>query len=239
MFKFLLCLTSLLIMFNSCSCSNCELLKENVMIEAFYNGKQIQLDQKDCQEFDSLFAQALKDSRAMPAFAVSLHDDTMQNVQNGLWIRFVFTAKIEVNGMPFDQLLITIEKDMHGFNVIRGNNGRFEGRCYYISLSDNLDNVYNFLTNKNVGEKDFSAIPSKQTLAEEIRLKEVADLSTPCFSENIPSVNKDKDNPNGVMDMEKSNKNIKKPMDKSGLFEELVGQQPRNATEVILQAIEF
>ena len=89
------------------------------------------------------FVNMTKDSHEMPAFGVSLHDSTVEAMKDGLWIEFVFDRTQIHNGMPFESLLINVEKDWMGFNLIRKYNGRYEGRCYYINLGDG--NMSNFV----------------------------------------------------------------------------------------------
>ena len=47
--------------------------------------------------------------------------------------------------MDFEGLLIKVEKDWHGFNLIRKNNGKYDGRCFYLSLENSMDELYETL----------------------------------------------------------------------------------------------
>ena len=47
--------------------------------------------------------------------------------------------------MEFDRLLIEIKPNMYGFNIIRGIGDLYEGRCYYLNLSDDSTKLYKFL----------------------------------------------------------------------------------------------
>ena len=47
--------------------------------------------------------------------------------------------------MPFDELIINITKDSSGLNIYRGNDGVFEGRCFYLDLKGNLNDLYDFI----------------------------------------------------------------------------------------------
>lgn len=76
----------------------------------------------------------LSDCHDMPAFGVSLHEDTMNAMKSGKWVEFSFPETMEHNEMPFDAWLIGVEKDFSGFNIIRKTDGRYEGRCYYMRL---------------------------------------------------------------------------------------------------------
>lgn len=122
-----------------------DLFDEVNMIEFYYNGQQIEISSDQQEKFEELFCNALEGAQQMPAFGVSLHDLTMQNMKEGLWIKFIYNKTIVKSEMPFDSILINITKDCHGINLIRGNDEIFEGRCYYLNLKGTLDDVYDFL----------------------------------------------------------------------------------------------
>lgn len=92
---------------------------------------------------------ALKDvteyAHDMPAFGVSLDDLTKEEMKTGSWLELGFNKTYEFNEMPFDGLLIKIEKDIYGFNLIRRNNKKYEGRCFYLSLSESMNELYNII----------------------------------------------------------------------------------------------
>ena len=73
----------------------------------------------------------------MPAFGVSLHNETLEVMRIGRWIEFEFDQKKKYNGMTFERLLIQVESAFQGFNLIRFNaeNG-YAGRCFFFNLVD-------------------------------------------------------------------------------------------------------
>lgn len=88
----------------------------------------------------------LEDSHEMPAFGVSLDNETKEAKKTGLWIELNYLTINTHNEMPFDSLLIEVQKDWSGFNIYRGNKGVYEGRCFYIDLTDNnMNNLYELL----------------------------------------------------------------------------------------------
>ena len=87
-----------------------------------------------------------KDAREMPAFGVSLDSETREAIKTGLWIELVYSTTQEYNEMPFDSLLIQVEKDYTGFNIIRKQNNKYEGRCFYLSLNGDMTALYDALT---------------------------------------------------------------------------------------------
>ena len=83
----------------------------------------------------------------MPAFGVSLDQYTKEEMKKGLWVEFYFGKVLECNGMPFERLLISVEKDSQGFNLLRYNSKcGYDGRCFYLDLVDkNMGNFYDLL----------------------------------------------------------------------------------------------
>ena len=118
-----------------------------------YNNASVVIDgcgfDIDENKLNQLLADILEDSRNMPALGVSLHNETLKALNNGVWLKFKYTKTYYIDELPFDELLINVEPLAHGFNIIRGNNGIYEGRCYYIDLIDSTTEVlHNYLTYK-------------------------------------------------------------------------------------------
>lgn len=79
----------------------------------------------------------IEDAYDMPAFGVSLHNETLEAMKSGRWIEFEFGSKQEYNGMTFEKLLIQVESVYQGFNLIRFNSEKgYDGRCFYFNLVD-------------------------------------------------------------------------------------------------------
>ena len=70
----------------------------------------------------------------MPAFGVSIDALTRKGRESGLWMEFCFREEHLCGGMPFESLLFEAKRDWHGFNIVRGQGGRYEGRCFYVDL---------------------------------------------------------------------------------------------------------
>lgn len=122
--------------------------KQANSITVYSNGETINYAKDNKQYVDIL--DFLKDicegSREMPAYGVSLNEETKMEMQNGLWIELNFNKTKTHNEMPFDSLLIRVEKEYQGFNIIRGQKGMYEGRCFHIYCPQNtMENLYNYL----------------------------------------------------------------------------------------------
>lgn len=85
----------------------------------------------------------------MPAYGVSLDNLTRKEMKSGLWVEFDFGKVLACNEMPFEKLLVKVEKDYYGFNLIRYNtNYGYDGRCFYLDLNGkNMGNFYDLLLN--------------------------------------------------------------------------------------------
>lgn len=85
----------------------------------------------------------------MPAFGVSLNQETVAAREVGLWVEFVFDKQYSHSGMHFEKLLIKVEKKWQGFNIIRYNEqGGYCGRCFFLDLvGKNMSDFYDILMN--------------------------------------------------------------------------------------------
>lgn len=88
------------------------------------------------------FLHTINNAHEMPAFGVSLHDETIKAMQEGLWLKFDFEEEQTHNEMSFSSLLINIVPDYQGFNLIREYQGRYEGRCFYLNLENDMSEIY-------------------------------------------------------------------------------------------------
>lgn len=91
-------------------------------------------------------------AKEMPAFGVSLDKETREQKQTGKWIELVFEGVQSHNDMPYESLLIEVQKDWQGFNIIRKNNGKYDGRCFYLELEGNMEPLYNAISELSVNE---------------------------------------------------------------------------------------
>lgn len=152
-------------------------IKENTMFYAYKDGYQIEITDERQDKVESLLRESLKGARKMPAFGVSLHDETVSAVNSGIWLRFKFSKKYEVDGMPFDEILVQVQKDMYGTNLIRGNDGRYEGRCFYLDLKNNCDKLFEYLSSLPVMEQKFegTALDSAEGNSTDVLLQVLQD----------------------------------------------------------------
>ena len=109
-----------------------------------YNDGKKSLYFKGDDKFELIFFElekATQNAHDMPAFAVSLDNEIIKEKESGLWLELMFDKTQTFNEMPFDALLFKIEENNSGLNLIRKHNGKYEGRCFYLNLNENLNNL--------------------------------------------------------------------------------------------------
>ncbi len=129
-----------------------DFFEETDSITIFKDGKEKTFPNTS-SEFDDLltkFMDMIYDSYEMPAFGVSIHEHTMQALQSGFWIKFNFKEQMRHNDMPFDALLVNIMPNDKGFNLIREVDGKYEGRCFYLNLENDMQSLYDLVERTNV-----------------------------------------------------------------------------------------
>ena len=146
MFKLFCCLTFL---FGGAMNTNSLFnnIAETSQIVVFNQGSTFTFNRGD-DKFEMIlnaFLNTIKNAREMPAFGVSLHDETTSALKLGTWIEFVFDRPQSHNDMPFESLLVSVEPDHTGINLIRKQNGKFDGRCFYLDLSTNLKVLHSLI----------------------------------------------------------------------------------------------
>ena len=90
-----------------------------------------------------------ENAHEMPAFGVSLNNETIEARKVGLWVEFVFNKQYSHSSMTFEKLLLKVEKQWQGFNICRfsAENG-YSGRCYFLDLvGKNMSHFYDILVN--------------------------------------------------------------------------------------------
>jgi len=91
-------------------------------------------------------------SHEMPAFGVSIDNHTREARKKGVWLELIFDSASRHEGMDFESLLIYVGEEDYGFNLVRKTNGKYEGRCFYLSLDGSTKKLYKSLT-ESVTEK--------------------------------------------------------------------------------------
>lgn len=92
------------------------------------------------------FKDMLSGARKMPAFGVSLNDETSSATARGVWVELDYGKKRVMDEMSFERLLFEVNASHTGFNLIRYNSAcGYYGRCYYFDLTKDMSAFYNII----------------------------------------------------------------------------------------------
>lgn len=97
-----------------------------------------------CVEWNGMLCGAHR----MPAYGVSIHRQTVKEMERGVWAEFVFSQEFTSGGMPFEKLLVCVRPEWSGFNIVRYTaKYGYDGRCFYYDLvGKDMSGFYNVLT---------------------------------------------------------------------------------------------
>ena len=107
-------------------------------IELIQNGTSHKLSQQEFQQTFARLQDLFGEARVMPAFGVSIHEDTLNAMQDGDWLKLNYNAEMDKEGLLFTSLLFRLE-ECQGFNLIRLYGERYDGRCIYLDLPQTTD----------------------------------------------------------------------------------------------------
>lgn len=93
------------------------------------------------------FNKTIFNSHEVPSLGVSIDELTKEEKKTGVWLEFKFNQINYSSDMPFEYLLINVNLDYYGFNIIRKYDDKYEGRTYYVNLVNNMNNLYHYLVN--------------------------------------------------------------------------------------------
>lgn len=128
-----------------------DIVESSESINIYNNGDMTVYSQND-EPYNQVIAEWLdmtENAHEMPAFGVSINKATREEMKSGLWVEFVFDKPQSHNEMPFEKLLVKVEQEWQGFNIIRYNsNDGYSGRCFYYDLvGKNMSQFYDLLVN--------------------------------------------------------------------------------------------
>lgn len=116
------------------------------------NNEQVELEKGDdkAEKIIQTLVKITEHSHEMPAFGVSIDNLTREDMKQGLWVELRFDNVCRYEGMDFEGLLINVGNNDFGFNLIRMNNGIYDGRCFYLSLSQSTKELYNLINDMSL-----------------------------------------------------------------------------------------
>ena len=115
--------------------------------DVMVDGKTIEMTVDQQEELKNKVESLFANCHTMPAFGVVTPEIFEEQTKDGIFISIKFNQVYSVNELPFNELVFRVEKDSYGFNLFRGMNGVFQGRCIYLSIVDgNMNDLYDYLS---------------------------------------------------------------------------------------------
>lgn len=107
-----------------------------VRVNVYQDGMKQTLNKTLSTKISNTFDDVIENAREMPAFGVALHNETIESMKKGVWVEFCFDNLKSHGGMIYERLLVGVQRDIYGFNIIRFYDGQYDGRCFYFDLED-------------------------------------------------------------------------------------------------------
>ena len=114
-------------------------------IVIYKDSQIVKLSTDEQTEIKNLLIIAFGNAVQMPAYSVCIDEFVKEEINEGYWLKIIYNDTQIKDEMHYDELLIHIENNLKGVNILRGNDGKFEGRCYYFILENNLNDVYQYI----------------------------------------------------------------------------------------------
>ncbi len=117
-----------------------DLLEKVSSFTIFKRGKETKINKED-SGFDKIFShleEVFKKGEVMPAYGVSLHDETQNALLADTWLQINFDEQLTKNELPFSALLFRLD-EVYGVDLIRLFNDRYDGRCIHLSFFEKVD----------------------------------------------------------------------------------------------------
>lgn len=117
-----------------------DLLDKITSFTIFKNGEKTEIN-KENKKFNSIFSvveDVFLKGQILPAFGVSLHEETQNALNYDEWLQINFNEQLTKNGLPFSALLVK-QDNVCGVDLIRVNNNRYEGRCIHLNFFEEIN----------------------------------------------------------------------------------------------------
>lgn len=131
-----------------CCNSICESFDDAVKIATYTNSVYCEygVDDSEFEKIMDALKNVTRGSRDMPAYGVSLDGEVRVALKSGVWVELTMNGEKTFGEMPFEKLLIQVEPEAMGFNLVRYHNGEYEGRCFYLDLDVSMRELYDTIS---------------------------------------------------------------------------------------------
>ena len=122
-----------------------DVLKNADSFFVYNKGEKVKADRV---EFLREFLKMAENCYYMPCIGVAKDDVIKKALKDGYWVEFCFDKIAEYADQSFTSLLMHIRPKFNGFNVVRGIDGVYEGKTFYLSLAIDSTEFFNHLKEK-------------------------------------------------------------------------------------------
>lgn len=136
------------------------------------DGACIEISEEEQENLEMFVSNLFENAHTLPAFGVVTNELYQQHILKGKFVSLKFDRTLELAGLPFDELVFEVNEEASGFNLMRGINGVFQGRCVYVDLMENTMKELATFIDKVVLEEDKSTLEEESLDASEIEYVE-------------------------------------------------------------------
>lgn len=101
------------------------------------NGNEIVLSEEQQETLEQQVLNMLEHAHTLPAFGVVFNEMYQEIIKEGNFVSLKFDKVMELNELPFDEIVFKVDSQAQGFDMMRGIKGVFQGRCVHIDLLGN------------------------------------------------------------------------------------------------------
>lgn len=118
---------------------------DKILVYIDNNIEEYTADTIEFKQITDSLQKIVTNAHEIPAYGVSIDSETREAIKQGTWVELKYKSTETHNEMPFDSLLIKVDSEYSGFNLIRLHDNQYEGRCFYLSLDNTMEELYNTL----------------------------------------------------------------------------------------------
>ena len=115
--------------------------------QVYVDGKQKELGKDELAALKAVFEKMNVGGYEMPGYGVSIDSLTREELKSGVWVRLMCPERVYRGDIPFESLLIKVDENYCGYNLIREYEGKYQGRVFYFNLQEGktMRDLYTFL----------------------------------------------------------------------------------------------
>lgn len=140
--------------------------------DLIYDGNRIELTEEETETLQQHITALFENARTMPAYGVVTDEVFQEEIKDGYFVSLKFNHLMELNQLPFDELVFKIQENSYGVDLMRGVKGVVQGRCIHLDFQkDTIDELFDYVSNLRT-EESFEENEEGQTEIEEPNIEE-------------------------------------------------------------------